>query len=53
MKTTKLFTLLILSISIILPIQPIKSFNHNSHKTLVFINNIHDEPSNKISYFQK
>lgn len=53
MKTAKFLSLLLVYISIALPIQPIKSFNHESDKTLVFINNTHDESSHKISYLKK
>lgn len=53
MKTIKLFIPLVLSISILLPIQPIKSFNHSSDKTLVIQYKIQNEFSHKISYFNK
>lgn len=47
MKGIKLFLPLVLSIALVLPIKPIKSFNHDSDKNLV----INYEFTDKISYF--
>jgi len=52
MKAMKLILPLVISISVISPIDSIKSFNHTSDKNLV-INKINDEFSHKISYFFK
>lgn len=53
MKNIKLLVPLVLSISILLPTQPIKSFMHSSDKTLVLQHKVHNEFSHKISYFIK
>lgn len=52
MKAIKLILPLVISISIILPVDSIKSFNHRSNKNLV-INKEYNEFSHKISYFFK
>ncbi|MCT4563969.1 MAG: hypothetical protein N4A68_06560 [Maledivibacter sp.] len=53
MKKIKLLIPLVLSISILLPIQHTKSFNHKSDKTLVLQYKIQNEFYHKISYFNK
>ncbi|WP_432663454.1 hypothetical protein R9X47_23090 [Wukongibacter baidiensis] len=51
MKAIRLLLPLVISILIITPINPVKSFNHKSDKNLVINYKTNSDFSHKISYF--